>query len=222
MPTSCESGHDEIIKDAVTSGRHQDRRRDLHRQLEARQRPDRDGAVPDGQQQQGRRGPLRERRHGRRRRRRARRPRASPARCRCRVRTAIRPPSTASRSAPRRSTSGRTPACSARPPARQPSQLCTNKDVTKVTGAAPFTTPGGNDVTLDPAEAAADHQGQPQDRSRCRLDHQGQAVPGRDRRFRHRAADPQQPPSQVVVRPVPHPRGDGARFLSRACDRGDR
>ncbi len=40
--------------------RHQDRRRDLHRQLGPEQRPKGDGAVPDGQQQQGRRCRLRE------------------------------------------------------------------------------------------------------------------------------------------------------------------
>ena len=33
--------------------------------------------------------------------------------------------------------------------------LCKDQDVTKVTGTAPFTTPGGNDVDLDPAHAAA-------------------------------------------------------------------
>ena len=54
-----------------------------------------------------------------------------------------RPPSTASRSARRRSTSGRTPACSARPPARPPSQLCANRRrVDKVTGAAAVHDPG--------------------------------------------------------------------------------
>ncbi len=47
--------------------RHQDRRRDLHRQLGSGQRPEGDGAVPDPQQQQGRRRRFRERRHGRRR-----------------------------------------------------------------------------------------------------------------------------------------------------------
>ena len=38
-------------------------------------------------------------------------------------------------------------ACWARPPARRRSQLCKDKDVTKVSGTAPFTSPGGNSVT---------------------------------------------------------------------------
>ena len=99
------------------------------------------------EQQQGRRRAVGERRHGRRRRRCARRPRASPARCRCPARTATSRPSTASPSARRPSTSGRTPACSARPPAKLPSQLCKDADASKVTGAAPFTTPGGNSLS---------------------------------------------------------------------------
>ena len=48
------------------------------------------------------------------------RPRASPDRSRSPVRTATRPPSTASPSGPRRSASGRTPASSARRPVRLP------------------------------------------------------------------------------------------------------
>ena len=62
-------------------------------------------------------------------------------------------------------------------------QLCKDKDVTKVTGTAAFTTPGGNDAVVDPPDAAADHQGQPQRRDRRRLDHQGQRLQGRHRRL---------------------------------------
>ena len=40
-------------------------------------------------------------------------------------------------------------------------QLCKDKDITKVTGTAPFTTPGWHRRVVDPADAAADHQGQP-------------------------------------------------------------
>ena len=142
-PTSCARADERDHRSAaVDVRRHQDRRRDLHRRLEARHRPDRNGAVPDGQQQQGRRRPVRERRHGRRRRRGARRPRASTARSPSRARTATRPPSTASRSAPRPSTSGRTRASSARPPARPRSQLCNGHGRRRRSPARrPFTTP---------------------------------------------------------------------------------
>ena len=162
--------------------RHQDRRRDLHRQLGAGEGADRDGAVPDGQPAT----------------RSTRscprttawpaassppsRPRVSRARSRCPARTATPPPSTAWRSAPRRSTSGRTPVCSARRPARPPSQLCNGTTVDKVTGTAPFTTPGNNNVELDHHRPAPDHEGQPQRRHRRGLDHQGRALPGRRRR----------------------------------------
>ena len=53
---------------AGESTRHaQERRRELHRQLGSEERPDVDGAVPDGQRQQDRHRLRRERRHGRRR-----------------------------------------------------------------------------------------------------------------------------------------------------------
>ncbi len=64
--------------------------------------------------------------------------------------------------------------------------LCANKDVSAVAGTAPFTTPGGNTVASQTARPAADPQGQPQRRRRRRLDHQGSALPGRDRHHRHR------------------------------------
>ncbi len=64
--------------------------------------------------------------------------------------------------------------------------LCANKDVSAVAGTAPFTTPGGNTVASHPAGSAADPQGQPQCRRRRRLDHQGRALPGRDRHHGHR------------------------------------
>ena len=39
------------------------------------------------------------------------------------------------------------PASWARRPARQPSQLCQDGDISKVAGTAPFSTPGGNELT---------------------------------------------------------------------------
>ncbi len=63
-PTSCAAAW---TRSSLTRspGRHQDRRRDLHRQLGSREGPDRDGAVPDGEQQRRPGRALRERRHGR-------------------------------------------------------------------------------------------------------------------------------------------------------------
>ena len=76
------------------------------------------------------------------------RPRASPARCRSPARTATWPPSTVSRSARRPWTSGRTPASSARPPARLPSRCARNPDIkTGRRRRAVSQTPGGNDMT---------------------------------------------------------------------------
>ena len=64
-------------------------------------------------------------------------------------------------------------------------QLCKDQDASKVTGTEPFTTPGGVEVSLDLPDAAADHPGQPQRRDRRRLDHEGQRLQGRGRRLRH-------------------------------------
>ena len=94
--------------------------RHLHRRLEDRDRPDQHGGDPrqgGRRRHQDRCHPRRERRHGARRRRGAHGPglRQGP---RSAARTATPPPSTTWRSATSTSTSGRTPACSARPPAR--------------------------------------------------------------------------------------------------------
>ena len=62
-------------------------------------------------------------------------------------------------------------------------QLCKDKDITKVTGTAPFTTAGGIEMTSILLDAAADHQGQPRRRDRRRLDHQGERLQGRHRRL---------------------------------------
>ena len=62
-------------------------------------------------------------------------------------------------------------------------QLCKDKDVTKVSGTAPFDTPGRQQAHVDPAHAEADHQGQPRRRHRRGLDDQGKRVQGRDSRF---------------------------------------
>ncbi len=64
--------------------------------------------------------------------------------------------------------------------------LCKDADVTKVAGTAPFKTPGGDRRDVDPAQAHPDHEGQPQRRTRRRLDRQGHALPGRDSRFGRR------------------------------------
>ena len=75
------------------------------------------------------------------------RPRVSPARCRCRVRTATRRPSTGSRSARRPVDVWKDARELGKTAGEAAIALCTNPDVTKVSGTAPFTTPGGNDVT---------------------------------------------------------------------------
>ena len=61
-------GHHRSAEAGDGLGQDQERRRDLHRRLEARQRPEGNGAAPDQEQQQGRCGRGRERRHGGRRR----------------------------------------------------------------------------------------------------------------------------------------------------------
>ena len=65
-------------------------------------------------------------------------------------------------------------------------QLCKDKDVTKVAGTAPFTTPEEQHRVVAAAQAAADHEGQPPGRHRRRLDHQGRPVQGRSGRVRRR------------------------------------
>ena len=53
-------GITEVLKDAMDARQDQERLRDLHRRLEARQCPEEHGAVPDLDGQQGRCGRLRE------------------------------------------------------------------------------------------------------------------------------------------------------------------
>ena len=72
---------------------------------------------------------------------------------------------------------------SARPPVRPPSQLCANPDASTVDGTAPFTTPGGVEVQLDPAHADRDHPGQPRRRRRRGMDRRRTRLRGRRRRF---------------------------------------
>ena len=141
------SGMDKVIADPVAAGDIKIVGETYTDNWDPGEGPDRDGAVPDGEQQRRPGRARRERRHGRRRGRRRSRRRASPGRFRCRVRTATRPRSTASPSAPRPCRCGRTPASSARPLATRPSSLCANPDAASVQGTAPFTTPGGIDVT---------------------------------------------------------------------------
>ncbi len=129
------------------------------------------------------------------------RPRVSPARFRSLARTAIRRRSTGSPSARRRSTSGRTPACSARRPVRRRPQLCANPDVAAVSDTAPFTTPGGIEVSSILLEPHPDHPGQPRRRARCRMDRRGDALPGR--RSRLGACLRLIPENVVRTRPAP-------------------
>ena len=163
--------------------RHQDRRRDLHGQLGPGQGPDRDRAVPDrGRTTTSRRScrrttawPVASWPHWRLR--------ASPARCRCPVRTVTRPPSTGSRSARRPSSVWKDARTLGKTAGEAAIQLCKDKDVTKVSGTAAVRQPGRQQPHVDPAHAAADHQGQPQRRHRRRLDNQGKRLQGRDSRF---------------------------------------
>ena len=102
-----------------------------------------------------------ERRHGRRRRRRPRRRRASPARCRCPARTATGRPSTASPSAPRRVDVWKDARLLGKTAGEAAIQLCKDKDASKVSGTAPFTTPGGIEVSSILLTPQTDHPGQP-------------------------------------------------------------
>ena len=88
--------------------------------------------------------------------------------------------STGSPSAPRRSTSGRTPACSAQAAGeaavaalRQPRRQRRRRAPTQ------FTSPGGNDLTSILLKPQPITPGQPRRRARRRLDRPGDAVPGR-------------------------------------------
>ncbi len=63
------SGITEVLEPAMNAGKIKNVGEVLHRRLEAGQRAEEHGADPHQEQQQGRRGRLRERRHGRRRRR---------------------------------------------------------------------------------------------------------------------------------------------------------
>ena len=144
-------GYEEVIGDAVDSRRHQDRRRDLHRQLGSVQGADRDGAVPDREQQQGRRGAVRERRHGRWRRRRA--GGAGSGRQGAGVRSGRRragaQPGRARHPDGRR-LEGLAPARQGGRRGRGPA-VQRARTSTQGRGTEPFTTPGGNSVSVDPA-----------------------------------------------------------------------
>ena len=128
----------EVLKAKPRLRQDQERLRDLHRRLEAGQCPEEHGAVPDLDQQQGRRGAFRERRHGLGRRRRARR--AGPGRHRSGrpARTATWPRSTASLSAPSWCRSGRTPTTSARWPAKPPIALADGTRSATIAGVGKF------------------------------------------------------------------------------------
>ena len=67
-------------------------------------------------------------------------------------------------------------------------QLCKDKDLTKVSGTAPFDTPR-QQPHVDPAHAGAHHQGQPRRPHRRGLDDQGKRVQGRAGRFGSRLRD---------------------------------
>ena len=69
---------------------------------------------------------------------------------------------------------------------------------------------GWQQVASHPARAAADPQGQPQRRRRRRLDHQGRALPGRDRHDRHRL--PVASRYDVNLRPASRLRRGAGRF----------
>ena len=98
------------------------------------------------------------------------------------------PPSTGSPSAPRRSTSGRTPASSARRPVRQPSPCATDPDIKKVAGVVAVRLPRRQRHDLDLPHPDPDHQGQPERRARRRLDRPGDAVQGRSGGLQSRSA----------------------------------
>ena len=143
--------HDEeVIGDAVRLRRHQDRRRDLHRQLGPVEGPDRDGAVPDGEdnkvdavlsendgmaggvvaalEAQGLAGKV-------------------PVSGQDGDQAALNRVALGTQTVDVWKDArllGKTAGEAA-------VQLCKDKDVAKVSGTAPFTTPGGNDVDVDPA-----------------------------------------------------------------------
>ena len=63
-------------------------------------------------------------------------------------------------------------------------QLCKDKPTSRRSRARRRSPrPGGDRRVVDPADAPADHQGQPQRRARRRLDHQGQRLQGRHGRL---------------------------------------
>ena len=64
--------------------------------------------------------------------------------------------------------------------------LCANPDIAAVAGTAPFTTPGGNELTSILLDADPDHPGQPRRRPRRRLDRRGDALRGRRGRLGRR------------------------------------
>ncbi len=141
------SGYDDVIGDAVNAGdikivgeTYTDNWDPAKAQTETEQ-----FLTAEQQRRPGR--AVRERRHGRRRRGGAHRP--GPRRQGPGVGSGRRPGGAQPRG-PRhadRVASGRTPASSARRPARRPSRCARTPTSREVQGTAPFTTPGGIDVT---------------------------------------------------------------------------
>ena len=212
-------GMEEVIGAAVDVRRHQDRRRDLHRQLGPGEGPDRDGAVPHGRTTT----------------------RSTP----CSPRTTAWPAASSPRSTAQGlagkvpvsgqdgdqaalnrvalgtqtvdvwkdarelgKTAGEAAVAAVREPRRRPRSPAPRRS----------RRPGGNDAQLDPAHAESDHQGQPQRGPRRRLDHQGRrcaraSTAGSVAGLRLIALS-----TSTCRRPAPCPSGEGARRTSRGHD----
>ena len=92
-------------------------------------------------------------------------------------------------------------------------QLCGGTTIDKVSGAAVFKTPGGNDVNsilLTPDPITKDNLNDVLERG---LDRQGHALPGRDRRFCQRLLGRSGSPSDCVVRALRHGSSRGAEHI---------
>ena len=131
---------------------------------------------------------------------------ASPVRFRSPARTATSPPSTGSPSARRRSSVWKD-ARARHGRGEAASQLCENPDVTAVEGTAPFSSPGGNEltsilltpqpITQDNLDVVVDAGSRPGDTVPGRRDRNGRRV----RRCRRTAAPPQTlPPTHRAPR----------------------